>query len=166
MCGEKVECPRAIWLIKRGPREEYHKAPFHPVIICSRQHTAKWEAGWTGNRAWVWEHVKREGHSGWLLARWNGFDVDYGHVVRGCVLPDGTEAGIEHDRTKEPWTLLAGAVWWSDERVPEWLRKAGVVEARDEFTVNRILDDAGTCMLPLAQQRRIEARQARMREET
>jgi hypothetical protein len=163
MCGDKPECPRAIYLVKRGPRPSYAKASWHPVIVASRKHTAEWEAGWTGDGAWVWEHNKREGGSGWLLCRWAGLDINYGHIVRGCVLPDGTKAGIEHDRTKEPWRLLAGAVWWSDEPIPAWLREAGVVVAADEFTKERIDKDDGVCMLPASRQRALEASRDRRR---
>ena len=45
----------SLYLIKRGPRPEHHKAPYHPVILCDRKRIAKWEAGWTGDRAWVWK---------------------------------------------------------------------------------------------------------------
>ena len=42
-----------VYLIKRGPRPEHHRAPFHPVIVCGKRRVAKWQAGWTGDAAWV-----------------------------------------------------------------------------------------------------------------
>lgn len=130
-----------VYLIKRGPRPEYHKAPFHPVIICGTRHVAKREAGWTGDAAWVWSHERGTPVGGWLLERWKGFDVDYGHVVRGVVMPDGTEAGFVHAHTgREPWTLIAGAVWWDDRKVPQWLADAGVVYPSDDFTQQSIVN--------------------------
>jgi hypothetical protein len=151
-----------VYLIKRAPKPDYHRAPFHPVILCTRKGVAKWEAGWTGDRAWVWEHGDgKTGCGGWLLCRWEGLDIDYGHVVRTCALPDGTHAAFFHqhrnlgyDRSQEPpkwlgydpnlqepWTLLSGAVWWSLTAMPEWLAEAGVVLPVDAFTQHRILDD-------------------------
>jgi hypothetical protein len=128
-----------IWLIKRGPRPEHHNAPFHPVIVCGKKRIAKWEAGATDSKAWVWQW-DCDG-SGFLLCRWNGFDVDYGHIVREVgPLPDGTHTGFFHDRDKEPWTLLSGAVWWDDKKLPPCLEKVGLIYPTDDFTQQRILD--------------------------
>lgn len=130
-----------VYLVKRGPRAPHHRAPFHPVIICGKRRVAKWEAEWTGEQAWVWSHERGTRGGGWLLERWNGFDVDYGHVVRLVTMPDGTEAGFAHEHTgREPWPLLAGAVWWDDRKMPGWLADAGVVYAPDAFSQQRILD--------------------------
>jgi hypothetical protein len=130
----------SVYLIKRGPRPEYHRAPFHPVIICGKRKVAKVEAGWTGDAAYVWEHERNWHGGGWLLARWKGFDVDYGHVVRACTMPDGSSAAFQHEMDAEPWTLLNGAVWWDDKKMPEWLAKAGVVYPSDDFSQQSILD--------------------------
>ena len=131
----------SIYLIKRGPRPEHHKAPFHPVIICGKRRVAHWEAGWSGDAAWVWSHERSVRGGGWLLERWNGFNVDYGHVVRGLTLPDGTLAAFVHEHTnREPWPLISGAVWWDDKRMPAWLAEMGAVYPPDEFTQQRILD--------------------------
>lgn len=127
-----------LYLIKRGPRPDFHKAPYHPVIICACKDVAKWEVGATSAGAWLWEK-ESDPSSGWLLGRWNGLDLDYGHIVHGFKLPDGTPAAFQHDRKAEPWTLLAGAVWWSDKPIPGWLMEKGVVYPPDEFTQKRIL---------------------------
>jgi hypothetical protein len=79
-------------------------------------------------------------YAGWLLERWKGLDLDLGHVVHACRLPDGTTSGFGHDRKAEPWTLLSGAVWWSDKRMPDALAKAGVVYPPDAHTQWDILD--------------------------
>lgn len=130
-----------IYLIKRGPKPEYHRAPFHPVIVCDNKRIAKWEAGWTGDRAWVWENHNPP-HGGLLIVKWEGLDVDYGHMVRACTLPDGRHTAFyhEHDHT-EVWELYRGAVWWSHRVIPAWLAERGVVYPPDGFTQQRILDD-------------------------
>lgn len=132
-----------LYLIKRGPKPDYHKAPFHPVIICAEKRLAKWEAGSTGDGAWVWEKESwTENHQGWLLCRWNGFDIDFGHVVHSIAMPDGTKAGFwrDYDNELSVKDLFPSAVWWSKRRMPEWLQGRGVVYAPDSFTQQHILD--------------------------
>lgn len=137
-----------IYLIKRGPRPEHHRAPYHPVLICDRKDMAKWEAGWTGDRAWLWSHHDPNTLSGgWLIERWEGLDIDYGGLVKGGTLPDGAHMGFYHGRVKddpnpqEPWILLPGAVWWSVKPMPPAVQEAGVVYPVDHFTQQRILDN-------------------------
>lgn len=143
--------PRDLWLIKRGPGygEHFHESlvpdSVHPVVICTRKYMADWEAGWTGDGATVWVHPASTGGGGWLMTRWNGFDIDYGHVVRGLDLPDGTRAGISHDG--EPRSLLDGAVWWSPSRMPEWVSDSGVRYPTDKRSRGRIVGLAGDCVL-------------------
>jgi hypothetical protein len=130
-----------VYLVKRGPRPDYHRAPFHPVIVCGKRWVAKWEAGWTGDAAWVWSHERGTSGGGWLLERWNGLDIDYGHVVRAVTLPDGTDAAFVHEGTgREPWPLLLGATWWDDKPMPRWLVQYGVLYPMDGFSQQRILD--------------------------
>jgi len=129
----------SLYLIKKGPQPEYHKAPYHPVIICDYKPLAKWEAGWTGDEYWVWEK-DNDPHTGWLLVRWRGLDIDYGHLVRSHTLIDGTKIAIVHDRDKEPWTLINGAVWFSTRHLPFWLTDKGAIYPPDDFTQDRILD--------------------------
>lgn len=132
-----------LWLIKRGPRPGYHNGIFHPVVICTRKHTAKWEAGDTGTGSWVWSKDNmNERCSGWLLCRWNGFDVDYGPVCHGITMPDGRIAGVDHDRNEEPWTLLNGAIWWSEHHMPKWVKNAGVLLPTDRRTIEMIRNTA------------------------
>lgn len=126
-----------LYLVKRGPRPSYHNAPYHPVIICTRRPIAEWEAGWTGDKSWVWLK-EADTSSGWLLVKWNGLNIDYGHIVRGCSLPDGTETGVFHDRKKEPWNLMAEATWWSDHNMPQWVADKGTKYPTDNFTIYRI----------------------------
>jgi hypothetical protein len=110
--------PRTLYLIERGPKPECHKAPFHPVILCASRAVAQWEAGATDKLANVWVKYA-DPSSGWLLVRWHGLDIDYGHIVRRMPLPDGTTAAISHDRNAGPWKLLRSAVWWSTRRWPD-----------------------------------------------
>lgn len=133
-----------VYLIKRCPRPEWHKAPYHPVIICSKKGIAKWEAGDTKDRAWVWMRFSRnlDDGDGFLLTRWNGLDIDYGYVIKNVGdLPDGSHSGFYHPRTdKEPWNLIAGAVWWDDKKMPKSLFNAGVIYPPDNFTQQKVLD--------------------------
>jgi hypothetical protein len=151
---------RYIYLVKRGLQPAIHKAPYHPVIICTRRHTAQWEANDSNHHAWVWEHPRFMEAPGWLLVRWNGFDVDYGHVVHTITMPDGTQGAFVHERDRAPWTLLPEAVWWSDEPIPEWLIRYGVRQPDDEFSQELIRMDAGMCLLPMSQQTKLMARRA------
>jgi hypothetical protein len=140
----------ALFLVKRGPRPSHHRAPFHPVIISPSRNVARWEAGWTGDRAWIWSRASNEGGSGWLLDRWDGLDIDYGHIVRGCLLPGGVSAGIEHDRRREPWTLVDRATWWSTRKPPAWLLEMGLRYPADAFsqeTIRRVEADDGCTKL-------------------
>lgn len=130
----------ALYLIKRGLRPEYHKAPYHQVIICDRKEIAKWEAGCTCNAAWIWAHESRQAWTGWLLVRWKGLDLDLGHIVHACKLPDGTTSGFAHKQSEEPWSLLPGAIWWSEKKMPKWLAEIGAVYPSDDFTQQHILD--------------------------
>lgn len=130
-----------LFLIKRGPRPDHHNAPYHPVVIASLKRVAKWEAGWTGDAAWVWTHDASSSAGGWLLERWAGLDIDYGHVVRAGRLPDGTEMAFVHESTgREPWSLFAGAIWWGTKRMPTWLESRGCLYAPDAFSQQSILD--------------------------
>jgi len=131
-----------MYLIKRGPKHEWHKAPYHPVIICNKKAIAEFEAGDTGDHSWVWERqsVRMDG-SGFLLVRWNGFDIDYGNVVHDIGdMPDGTKCDFVHPHTgKEPWNLLNGAIWWDDKKIPEDLASAEVIYPPDDFSQSQIM---------------------------
>lgn len=134
-----------LYLIKRGPRPECHHAPFHPVIICGKRRVAKWEAGWTGDASWVWSHERGEMAGGWLLERWRGFDIDYGHVVRGVLMPDGTDAAFSHEHNGlDPWPLIPGAVWFDDRPLPKALDGRGVIYPPDKFTQETVLRVIGS----------------------
>ena len=133
-----------LYLIKRGPKPEYHRAPYHPVILCNLTRIAEWEMGASDDHAWVWQATgwhRRPG--GWLLVRWNGLNIDYGHIVHGFALPDGSHAAFwrdYHDWPEGIRDLLPGAVWWSDKVIPSWLQERGVVYPPDNFTQQTILD--------------------------
>ena len=123
-----------LYLIKRGPRPDIHKMPYHEVVIFATKKVAQWEAGNSSDLAWVWT---REGHSdngySWLLERWNGLDISYG-VVHDFALPDGIHAAFWHEN--KPWPqgilgLLSVAVWWSSKPMPAWLVARGVMFAPD-----------------------------------
>jgi len=130
-------------LIKRGQRPGWHKAPYHEVLVCDRKKFAQREAGWTGDGATVWSADGLDScGGGWLLERWNGFDIDYGHVVRSLDLPDGTKAAFwrPYESVLSVKNLFDGAIWYSDRVMPEWFEKMGVRYPPDEFTQQHILD--------------------------
>lgn len=134
-------------LIERGPKPEHHRAPWSPVIICTAKHTANWEVGDSNAQSSLWSLPASEVGGGWLLERYKGFNIDYGSQVKLINLWDGTVAGFAHDRNDKPFTLLKGAVWWSYDEMPEWLREAGVVYPSDEWTKSMIRKDLGSCRL-------------------
>jgi hypothetical protein len=131
-----------MYLIKRGPKSINHKAPYHPVIICNKLKIAKWEAGGTDKKATVWSHDNTCFESGWLLDRWQGLDLDYFGLVKDVgKMPDGSPSAFYHNRKKEPFTLIKGAIWWDDKKMPDWLKNAGVIYPPDQFTRQCILED-------------------------
>ncbi len=159
--------PRTLYLIRRGPdfAKGYHASlvpdSAHRVIVCTRKHTARWEAGWTGDGATMWERPATDDGCGFLLIRWQGFDIDYWHLVRGGECPDGMPMGFCHPGNPEPahravWDFLNGAIWWSSHFPPEWLIKRGVKVPTDQFTIDRIIADDGTCLLSESQQEKLE----------
>lgn len=118
-----------------------NSVPWHPVFITSRRDAAMWLAGYSGEGAWMWVKGEGDEHAGWLLKRWNGLDIDYGHVVRGVKLPDGDVRAFDHRHEHpETFALQEGAVWWSPRRMPAWLRRAGTVYPSDRHTQQGILD--------------------------
>ena len=130
-----------LYLIKRGPKPPWHRAPFHPVIICDRKRIAKVQAGNSADFAWVWTKAN-EAYTGWFIERWNGLDIDYYPVAVSFTLPDGLHAGVFHDRNAdEPWVILDGAVWWSEKRIPPWLEAKGVRYIPDRHSRQRMLDE-------------------------
>lgn len=109
------------------------------MIICTRVSEAKWQAGSTLDLAWVWEKYDSSPSSGWSLEVWNGLQL-MGIMPNRYRFPDGTELDLMvHDRAKEPWTLLDGAVWWSNQKIPAWLQEKGVIYPPDSFTQERII---------------------------
>lgn len=134
-----------LYLIKRPPPPYKIAVAHHPVIIATLKRVAEWESSYSGNKAWVWTQYYRNfgKDSGWLLTRWNGLIVDYGHIVRGFELPDGSQAGFWRDYACDEGSikdLLPGAVWYSKELIPDWLLEKGVVYPQDDYTQQHILD--------------------------
>ena len=134
-----------LYLVKRGPKPAYHRASFHPVVLCDIHRIAENEAGFSGEHAWVWSHcgIANRGF-GWLIERWNGLDLDYGSVVHGFELPDGAHAGfwrISEDFPAGVRDLVSCATWWSTRRIPEWLLELGVKYPDDDFSQQWILDE-------------------------
>ena len=134
-----------IYLIKRGPKPAHHAAPYSPIILCTLKRVADWEAGWSGDGAWMWEFSRGFGYGGgWLLVRWNGFPIDYGYIVRGLTLPDGTQGAFWRSYKSDDGNyiggLFPGATWWSTKEMPEWFKERGVVYPADDYSQQCILD--------------------------
>lgn len=134
-----------LYLVSRGLRPGHHKAPFHPVILCTQKWFARWEAGDSTRPAWIWENDDvPEPRGGWLLVRWNGLDIDYGGLVKSVTLPDGTHGAFwrdySHTDTSNVVSILNGAVWWTaKKRIPPYLAAKGVVYPPDEFSQDTII---------------------------
>ena len=136
----KLRLSRYLFLVKRGPQPIHQASPYHRVILCSNRKIARLRAGWSGDLSSVWEKDSGAA-SGFLVRRWNGLDIDYGGLVRGHILPDGSKSGFYHDRDSEPWTLLSSAVWWSTRnRVPGWLDGV-VLPPSDSLSIQEIEED-------------------------
>ena len=129
---------RNVYLVERQSRPNWHRAPYHRVILCDLIAVARAEAGWSGDRASIWEHEWGTTGGGWLVRRWRGLDIDYGYLVRATELPDGSITGFRH-RDAHPWPILAQAVWWSPRPVPDRWAKRGISIPDDDFSRSRIL---------------------------
>lgn len=134
--------PRTLYLVVRPDHYGEHFHPsnaVHRVLLCTEKDIAFWEAGWTGDGASIWTRDSRETGGGFLIERWNGLDIDYGHIVRGGELPDGSKLGFYHEHAGgTPWEALPSAVWWSNHRLPDWLHERGVRIPDDDRSRSRI----------------------------
>lgn len=74
-------------------------------------------------------------------------------------LPDGSNTRQHCERAQ---SLVAGAVWWSDKPLPQFLRDLGVIEAPDDFTRKRIADDYGLCLLSESRAEKIRQRREKI----
>ena len=148
---KKTPIARNLFLIIRGPQGEFHKAPFHPIIICSRKHTAKWEAGDTEDGATVFVNMDPP-YGNWLLSRYKGYDI-VGNP-KFFTLFDGKES---RDISQISDNTFRDAIWWSYDGMPDCLKEKGVSYATDNFTKERIADDAGACRLLQREQEKLDA---------
>lgn len=140
------------YLIKRGPEKKYDQKPFHPIIICDRKKVMQTQVIWSGGHDWVWTANLWAVQAGWMLERWNGLIIEYGHVIRSFELPDGTWTGYHrpyelseyqkrHSKDSNIKALFVDAIWWSDKRMPSKFSELGVVYPTDEVTRQRVLED-------------------------
>lgn len=140
----KTPIARSLYLIVRGPKSEHHNAPYHPVIVCTRLHTAQWESRDTSKGDTVFECMADGGN--WLLVRYNGYNIDGSGYFD---LFDGKNSR-DVSSLEQIKSLLNGAIWWSYDRIPAWLSDYGIKFAEDNFTKSRIVEDSGDCLLPYA----------------
>lgn len=141
---KKPKLQKSLFLIIRGDRPINHKAPYHPIILCTRYHSMLWESRGT-----------REGHtvlsccvpdvkgSSWALLRYKGFIIDGLNETQSIVLFDGVKA---NDAVKKLLENIPNAIWFSYDKMPEWIKDMGVKYPDDDFTRRRIEDDPGTCL--------------------
>lgn len=153
-----------LYLIEQGARYFRGKAPYHPVIICTARHTAKWQAGGSPDGATVWSqsNIRQDSKNlhTWFLNKWKGLDCCTFHGAAVYFdLPDGSNTRQHSERAH---TLVSGAVWWSDKPLPHFLRELGVIEAPDDFTRERIADDSGLCLLSESAAEKIRQRREKI----
>lgn len=142
---EKQKLPKArnLYLIVRGEKSEHHNAPFHPVIVCSRKHTAQWEVKEPQDGATLFYNLMgNDAGANWGLGKYKGYDCDANHYFE---LFDGVNSKDITSRDNI-FSLLKGAIWWSYDECPQWLLDAGVKYPEDKFTKQVILEDSGTCI--------------------
>ncbi len=131
---------KGLYLVIRGPKSEFHKAPYHPIIVCSRQHTARWESkNTTDGHTVYWNAYPHKGHGNWFLGRYKGYEMS-GNLGPSFVFFDGCVNSdlCNHQKVNE---LLNGAVWWSYDRMPDFVKEMGVVHVEDDFTKEWIWRD-------------------------
>lgn len=137
---KRTPLARSIYLIERGPKESQNNVQIHPVIVCSRLYTAKWEARNTETGATVWEQFSPfDGIGNWFCCKYKGYEFD--NILNvNFVLFDGIPMKEVNERAKK---LLQGAVWWSYDRMPKWVAEAGVVYPPDDWSKDVIWRDYG-----------------------
>lgn len=153
-----------LYLVERGVEKYPSKAPRHPIVLCTARHTAEWEAGGSPDGATVWTQSDLRKDSKhlhtWFLVRWKGLNCCTFHGAAVYFdLPDGSNTRQHSERAN---TLIAGAVWWSDKPLPQFLRDLGVIEAPDDFTRERIADDSGLCLLSESAAEKIRQRREKI----
>jgi hypothetical protein len=139
---------RNFFLVIRGPKSEHHNAPFHPVILCTRRHTAQWESRPSSDGDTVLENMAPDAScwGNWLLVKYKGYDIDYGAVAHYFTLFDGANSRDVSDSGRIE-SLLNGATWWSYDEMPVFVRALGVKYPEDNFTKQVIWEDLGDCLL-------------------
>lgn len=136
---------RTLFLIIRGEKSEHHNAPYSPIILCTRTHTAKWESRGTENGATVFENFyPHEGVGNWILCRYKGYDVSSNS---NFTLFDG-KTSHEVSNKEELEKLFPQAVWWSYDEMPKWVADLGCKYPEDDWTRKMISEDMGGCLLP------------------
>lgn len=148
----KTPIAKSLFLIVRGPKSKHHNAPYHPVIVCTRLHTARWESRDTNKGDTVFECMSNGGT--WRLVRYKGYNIESNSFLD---LFDGKNSrNVSSDEQIKK--LLNQAIWWSYDRIPNWLSNYGIKYAEDNFTKIRISEDSGTCLLPFSKAEKLRSR--------
>ena len=71
---KKLSSANNVFLIIRGERSEFHKAPFCPIVLCSRRHTSEWEAGNTEDGCTVLYNYSPADEGNWILTKYKGYN--------------------------------------------------------------------------------------------
>ena len=141
---KKLSRANNVFLIIRGEKSEFHKAPFCPIILCSRRHTAEWESGNTEDGSTVLYNYSLTDEGNWILTKYKGYGIKSNGFIK---LFDGNDSYGVSDRNHIN-ELLKDAVWWSYDEIPTWLLQKGVKYPSDDFTKRLIVEDYGTCLMP------------------
>lgn len=156
MKNQKLPKPKNLFLIVRGEKPDIHNAPYSPIILCTRKHTAKFESGSTSDGATVFQALSRDFTGNWLLVKYKGYDIDYGNVCHYFKLFDGNDSENVSDRS-EIHKLIGGAIWWSYDEMPDFIKDLGAKYPNDRWTKEMICHDFGTCLLTNSQEKKLKS---------
>jgi hypothetical protein len=145
----KLPKAKSLYIIIRGEKSEFHNAPYHPIIVCSRKHVAKWESKDAHNGATVLYNAAGISESGnWFLGQYKGYGCESNRYL---TLFDGVDSRDFTNKERVERELLNGAVWWSYDECPRWMLDLGVKYPEDDFSKKVIMSDYGDCLLPYSQ---------------
>ena len=141
---KKPRLQQSLYLIIRGPKHQNHKAPYHPIILCTRYHAMLWESRRTREAHTVLSCSCPDAKgSNWALLRYKGFIIDGQNETQDMLLFDGLNA---RDAVKQLLEHISESVWYSYDKMPDWVKEMGVKYPEDSFTRRRIENDPGTCL--------------------
>lgn len=136
---KKPRQQESLWVIVKGDKNSTY-----PVILCTRYHTMRWESERTKEGHTVMLlHDPEYQHSSWILKRYKGYEIDDLHESSPQTLFDGKSS---EEVVEDLKSQIQNAVWWSYDKMPEWVVKVGIKCPEDESSRRAIKQDSGTCL--------------------